>query len=96
MTKVGSEAQGQEAPKSEHGYRSLDIGPKVIAVLHACREEQEAERAAAPVWEDNDLAFTQDTYHHLLPGMGAAAARRFEDLVLGAEPGTDEREAERP
>ncbi len=30
----------------------------------------------------HSTAFTQDTYQHLLPGMGAAAARQFEDLVL--------------
>jgi len=30
----------------------------------------------------HSTAFTQDTYQHLLPGMGTAAARRFEDLIL--------------
>jgi hypothetical protein len=30
-------------------------------------------------------AFTQTTYRHLLPGMGEAAARRFEALVLDAD-----------
>lgn len=28
-------------------------------------------------------AFTQDAHQHLRAGMGAAAARRFENLVLG-------------
>jgi integrase len=157
ITKVGSRAELKEAPKSDHGYRSIDIGPKLCAVLLARHREQEHERATASSWEDNDLAFchpsngprgvppgrwwypdhpthaiaalidasglprsrplqdlrhthasillasweppkvvqerlgplstvfTQDTYQHLLPGMGAAAARRFEDLVLRTE-----------
>ena len=168
VVKVGAEARIKEAPKSEHGYRSLDIGPKLVAVLHVRHTEQKLERASAPEWEDNDLvfchpvpgprrtppgrwwypdhptraitkliessglprirplqdlrhthasillasgeppkvvqerlghhstAFTQDTYQHLLPGMGAAAARRFEDLVLDAEDTEDERGRERP
>ena len=166
VVKVGSTAQVKEAPKSEHGYRSLDIGPKLVAVLRVRRDEQERERTAAPEWEDNDLvfchpsrgprgtppghwwypdhptrtiaklieasglprirplqdlrhthasillasgeppkvvqerlghhstAFTQDTYQHLLPGMGAAAARRFEDLVLDAQEAEEERGGE--
>jgi integrase len=32
-------------------------------------------------------AFTQSTYQHLLPGMGEAAARRFEALVLESDEG---------
>jgi integrase len=32
-------------------------------------------------------AFTQSTYQHLLPGMGEAAARRFEALVLEPDEG---------
>lgn len=168
VTKVGGQAQVKEAPKSEHGYRSLDIGPKLVVVLRARYQEQVLERAAAPEWEDNDLvfchpshgprgtppgrwwypdhpthaiagliaasglprirplqdlrhthasillasgeppkvvqerlghhstAFTQDTYQHLLPGMGAAAARRFEDLILDDLADTSERLDERP
>ena len=30
-------------------------------------------------------AFTQGTYQHLPPGMGEAAARRFEELLLADE-----------
>jgi len=30
-------------------------------------------------------AFAQGTYQHLLPGMGEAAARRFEELLLADE-----------
>ena len=155
VVKVGSEAVIKEAPKSENGYRAVDIGPKLVDVLRAREAEQLDERmAAGRDWEDNDLvfahptrgprgvspghwwypdhatheiselitdsglprirplqdlrhthaslllaageppkvvqerlghhspAFTQSTYQHLLPGMGEAAARRFEDLVL--------------
>jgi integrase len=167
LTKVGARAEVKEAPKSSHGYRSLDIGPKLVAVLLARREEQARERATATEWEDNDLvlchpshgprgvppgrwwypdhpthaiakliessrlprirplqdlrhthasillasgeppkvvqerlghhstAFTQDTYQHLLPGMGAAAARRFEDLILNTGVGNEGDEPER-
>ena len=44
----------------------------------------------------HSTAFTQDTYQHLLPGMGAAAARRFEDLILDDLADTSERPDERP
>jgi integrase len=30
-------------------------------------------------------SFTADTYQHVMPGMDAAAATRFDDLVFGAE-----------
>jgi len=33
----------------------------------------------------HSTAFTQSTYQHLLPGMGEAAARRFEDLLLASD-----------
>jgi integrase len=44
----------------------------------------------------HSTAFTQDTYQHLLPGMGAAAARRFEDLILDDRADASERPGERP
>jgi integrase len=160
IVKVGSRAVVKDAPKSEHGYRAVDIGPKLVAVLRAREAEQLDERmAAGRDWEDNDLvfahptvgpravppgrwwypdhathriaeliadsglprirplqdlrhthaslllaageppkvvqerlghhspAFTQSTYQHLLPGMGEAAARRFEALVLEPDEG---------
>jgi integrase len=158
LTKVGSQAELKDAPTSDHGCRSLDIGPTLCAVLLARHGEQEHERATANSWEDNDralchpskgprgvppgrwcpdhpthaiaalidaswlprirppqdlrhthasvllasgeppkvvqerlghhsTAFTQDTYQHLLPGMGEAAARRFEALVLEPDEG---------
>jgi integrase len=160
IVKVGSRAVVKDAPKSEHGYRAVDIGPKLVAVLRARESEQLDERmAAGREWEDNDLvfahptvgprgvppgrwwypdhathrineliadsglprirplqdlrhthaslllaageppkvvqerlghhspAFTQSTYQHLLPGMGEAAARRFEALVLEPDEG---------
>lgn len=155
VIKVGSQAIIKDAPKSEHGYRAIDIGPKLAVVLKAREAEQLDERmAAGRAWEDHDLvfahptygprgvrpghwwypdhasrsigelvadsglprirplqdlrhthasillasgeppkvvqerlghhstAFTQSTYQHLLPGMGEAAARRFEELLL--------------
>ena len=155
VIKVGSQAIIKDAPQSEHGYRAIDIGPKLAVVLKAREAEQLDERmAAGRAWEDHDLvfahptygprgvhpgywwypdhasrsigelvadsglprirplqglrhthasillasgeppkvvqerlghhstAFTQSTYQHLLPGMGEAAARRFEDLLL--------------
>ena len=158
VIKVGSQAISKDAPKSEHGYRAIDIGPKLAVVLKAREAEQLDERmAAGRAWEDHDLvvahptygprgvhpghwrypdhasrsigelvadsglprirplqdlrhthasillasgeppkvvqerlghhstAFTQSTYQHLLPGMGEAAARRFEDLLLAPD-----------
>lgn len=158
VIKVGSEATVKDAPKSEHGYRAIDIGPKLATVLKAREMEQLDERVAAGRdWEDNDLvfahptwgprgvppgrwwypdhvsrrftdlvrnsglprirplqdlrhthasillasgeppkvvqerlghhspAFTQGTYQHLFPGMGEAAARRSEELLLAHE-----------
>jgi hypothetical protein len=48
--------------ESEHGCRSLDIGPKLVVILRASHEEQELERAAAPEWEDNDLVFCHPSH----------------------------------
>ena len=44
----------------------------------------------------HSTAFTQDTYQHLLPGMGAAAARRFENLILDDGSDSSEPRGERP
>jgi hypothetical protein len=62
IVKVGSRAVVKDAPKSEHGYRAVDIGPKLVAVLRAREAEQLDERmAAGREWEDNDLVFAHPT-----------------------------------
>jgi hypothetical protein len=62
VVKVGSRAVVKDAPKSEHGYRAVDIGPKLVAVLRAREAEQLDERmAAGREWEDNDLVFAHPT-----------------------------------
>jgi integrase len=62
IVKVGSRAVVNDAPESEHGYRAVDIGPQLVAVLRARESEQLDERmAAGREWEDNDLTFAHPT-----------------------------------
>lgn len=144
---VGGKPHFKEAPKSAHGYRTIQIPPRVVAVLREARRRQAEARLRSPVWHDHDLvfcrddgapwhpdtvtskvrkmiresglprirplqdlrhthatllladgenpkvvqerlghhshSFTADTYQHVMPGMDAAAAARFDDLVFG-------------
>lgn len=63
VIKVGSQAISKDAPKSEHGYRAIDIGPKLAVVLKAREAEQLDERmASGRAWEDHDLVVAHPTY----------------------------------
>lgn len=69
---VGSQAITGDAPKSDHGDRAIDIGPKLVH-----------ERLG-----HHSTACTQSTCcadSHLLPGMGEAAARRSEELMQASD-----------
>jgi integrase len=45
-------------PKTQHGERTVSIGPQLAAVLRAHRRDQAERRlAAGPAWEDHDLIF---------------------------------------
>ena len=153
LVKVGGKGEFKEAPKSAHGFRTIQIAPRVLAVLRDLRRKQAEVRLRAQVWHDNDLvfcrpdgnpwhpdhvtetvremieasglprirplqdlrhthatllladgenakvvqerlghhshSFTADTYQHVMPGMDAAAASRFDGLVFGND-GNDE------
>jgi integrase len=147
LVKVGGKGEFKEAPNPAHGFRTIQIAPRVLAVLRNLRRKQAEVRLQAQVWHDNDLvfcrpdgnpwhpdhvtetvremieasglprirplqdlrhthatllladgenakvvqerlghhshSFTADTYQHVMPGMDAAAASRFDGLVFG-------------
>ncbi|GAA1455560.1 tyrosine-type recombinase/integrase [Nocardiopsis tropica] len=63
----GNDKAGE--PKSEAGYRYIDLDATTVDVLRAWKDRQAQERAAAgELWEKNDLVFTTELGSPLRPG----------------------------
>lgn len=62
LVKVGGRAEFKDAPKSQHGYRTLRIAPRVIRVLRKVRAGQEE---LARSWDGStfELVFSRDDGH---------------------------------
>jgi hypothetical protein len=58
----------------------------------ACRLPANPRKVVPERLGQHSPASTQDTYQHLLPGMGEAAARWFEALVLEPDEGRQRRD----
>lgn len=50
----------KDAPKSGHGFRTIWIPPRVLAVLREARRRQSEHRLRSPIWNDHDLVFCRD------------------------------------
>ena len=78
-------------PGPKGAWKLTDEVISHIVALHAEGHTQDHIASGEPLkvvqerLGHHSLAFTQGTYQHLLPGMGEAAARRFEELLLADE-----------
>ena len=57
---VGGKPHFKDAPKSSHGFRTIWLPPRVLAVLRDARRRQTESRLQSPVWHDHDLTFCRD------------------------------------
>ncbi|WP_193518367.1 tyrosine-type recombinase/integrase [Nocardiopsis kunsanensis] len=70
---------GGDDPKSEAGYRYIDLDAATVAALEEWRARQTREReAAGSLWEENDLVFTTELGRPLRPD---GVTWRMTDLV---------------
>lgn len=91
LVKVGGKAEFKDAPKSQHGYRTLRLAPRVIRVLHeVLGRQQELARS----WDGSPfkLVFCRDdgkpwhpdhvteTIRELISESGLPAIRPLQDL----------------
>lgn len=91
LVKVGGTAEFKDAPKSQHGYRTLRTAPRVTRVLRKVRAEQEE---LARSWDGSPfvLVFCRDdgmpwhpdhvtgTIRELIAASGLPAIRPLQDL----------------
>lgn len=63
---VGGHPHFKDAPKSQHGYRTIRIPGLAVAELVRLREQHTAERGSASSWAEHDLVFCRpdgDPWH---------------------------------
>lgn len=63
LVKVGGTAQFKDAPKSRHGYRTIQLPARTVKELDELRVSQQAERGSAASWGDHDLVFCRGDGH---------------------------------
>ena len=92
LVKVGGKARFKDAPKSQHGYRTIRITGVVIDELRRARARQEDQRGSARTWEDYDLVFCRpdgapfhpdyvtETIRDLIEESGLPKIRPLQDL----------------
>lgn len=87
-----SDALGR--PQTSREFGSTTSGTRTRP---CCSQHRSTRRVVSERLGDRSVAFTLDTYAHVMPGLQPEAAERFMDLVFGAtaddeEDGPDETE----
>jgi integrase len=78
---VGGEMQ-VKGPKTEAGYRTVALGPTVIAALRRLRAEQAERRLAlGPDYQDEDLVICKPDGRPYRPDSTSTQFRRFVDSI---------------
>ena len=92
LVKVGGKARFKDAPKSQHGYRTIRISGVVVDELRRAKARQEEQRGGASTLENYDLVFCRpdgapfhpdyvtETIRNLIEESGLPKIRPLQDL----------------